>query len=263
MKELSRNEFGKIKFLAEEAKNNRALIFSVIEKKHPGRVFVNKLDNPHFALIVTRVNFMFVLGDVLFDQDEKTLSRTLFGKVLSDLEEKAIILFSYSEPTRKAVERIFQKKEGIRISRKQFKLTINPDLMEKYRKIKEEVPQGFRLEKMDNMLGEKAGLKKEIADFSGDAFGFCLLQGEEIASFCYSIFLGGGEAEVDIKTNEKFQGKGLASIVAAAFIMECFQKGLVPNWATWPYREASIALAHKLGFEEIDDIPAHFWAEEM
>jgi hypothetical protein len=41
------------------------------------------------------------------------------------------------------------------------------------------------------------------------------------------------------------------------------QKGLKPNRACWPEREASRALARKLGFEEKPDVPALLWFEGM
>jgi RimJ/RimL family protein N-acetyltransferase len=38
---------------------------------------------------------------------------------------------------------------------------------------------------------------------------------------------------------------------------------LEPHWACWPEREASIALAKKLGFEEAQDVPAYYWREDL
>ncbi len=263
MLELNRNEFKQILTLTAEVEHNRALVFSVIENKHPGMIFVDKTESPNFALVVTRVNFMFVLGSVVFEEDKRLLVRTLFQKVLPRMQGKELIIFAYSEPTRKSLEEIFQEKGGIQIHRKQFKLVLKPEVLENYNKWIEDIPQGYKLEKMDNDLASNAEIEREIADFSQSSFGYCIRKEKEIISFCYSIFTGGGEAEIDIKTNEKYRGRGFAKIVAAAFILKCLEKELVPNWATWPYREGSIVLAKKLGFEEGEDIPAFFWAEEM
>ncbi len=263
MLELSKNEFEKILPLTAKIDHNRALVFAVIENKHPGMVFVNKTENPDFALVVTRVNFLFVLGNVVFEEDKRLLARTLFQKILPRMQEKSMIIFSYSEPTLKNLEELFQKKRGVRIHRKQFKLVLKPGILEDYYKWIESITPGYKMEKLDNDLAADAKIEREIADFSKSSFGYCIRKEKEIISFCYSIFTGGGEAEIDIRTNEKYQGRGFAKIVAAAFILKCIKKELAPNWATWPYREGSIALAKKLGFEEREDIPAFFWAEEM
>ena len=43
-----------------------------------------------------------------------------------------------------------------------------------------------------------------------------------------SIYVGGGEAEIDIRTDERYRGRGYARLTACAFIEACLEKGLRP-----------------------------------
>jgi RimJ/RimL family protein N-acetyltransferase len=89
------------------------------------------------------------------------------------------------------------------------------------------------------------------------------MKDDELAVVCSSVCVGGIEAEIDIFTDEKYRQQGLATIAACAFIEESLSRNLTPNWACWPEREASVALAKKLGFVEQLDAPAHLWAEDL
>jgi RimJ/RimL family protein N-acetyltransferase len=91
----------------------------------------------------------------------------------------------------------------------------------------------------------------------------CLLDGERLASECSAVFVGAGEAEIDILTAEAYRGRGLARLTACAFIDECLRRGLRPDWSCWPERAASWKLALKLGFDELPDVPALLWVEGL
>ena len=122
-------------------------------------------------------------------------------------------------------------------------------------------PEGFALRQIDAELASRHPAYLPLVDPVTGRFGTCLLDGEQVVSQCSAVFVGAGEAEIDIYTQEDYQGRGFARLTANAFIDECLRRGLRPNWACWPEREASIALARRLGFEERPDVPAHLWFE--
>lgn len=259
MQELNNNSFDKIIPLAEGINHNKALVYSVLEKNHHGRVIVDNIESPTVALIITKVNFMFVLGKLTSKNTYDSLKEVIFSRTLKSEE---IILFTYTEDIRLSLDKIFNNIRGIKIYRKQFKFC-SSKFMHYNKKSELIIPEGFELREMNNELALQAGMDLSICNFSKDAFGFSLLKDGKIISLCYSLFNGGGETEIDIKTNEHFQRKGYGTIVASAFLSECIRKQINPNWACWPYREASCALAKKLGFKELEDIPVQFWAEKM
>jgi RimJ/RimL family protein N-acetyltransferase len=147
----------------------------------------------------------------------------------------------------------------IRIHRKVFDFNYEKYLL--YREKQISIPDGLSMQPIDQALVERYPNYRSIADPATKRFGFCLMKGDEVVSECSSIYVGGGEAEIDIHTDERYQGKGYAQLTARAFIDACLGKGLKPNWACWPERQASWVLAGKLGFDEKPDVPAHLWAE--
>lgn len=259
MIELGRYELDKIFHLVKEINHNRALVYSVIEGHHPGSVWVDCGKRPTAALVVTKANFMFLLGK-REDYCEE-LSDHLFNHILAKQIEKEMILFVYEDGMRARLEEAFGGKGVISIHRKQFEFESAGFLTRK--DWKTSLPPGFHMEKIRNEMAATLGIDPAICNFDGNEFGYCLFYGENAVSYCYSVFAGGGEAEIDVFTAEEYRNRGYAIITTSAFIEACMSRKLVPNWACWPYRVESCALAKKLGFKECADIPAFFWAESM
>lgn len=81
------------------------------------------------------------------------------------------------------------------------------------------------------------------------SFGWALLDGDVLASFCAACAIGGGEAEIEIGTNPAYQRRGLAEVVGRSFISLARLSKLMPAWTCDSANEGSIKLAEKLGFE--------------
>lgn len=78
-----------------------------------------------------------------------------------------------------------------------------------------------------------------------------------------SIFVGREKVEIDIYTHEDHREKGLGKVCALAFIKGCLAENLAPSWSWCPFRKESLILEKKIWFEKKQDVPAHFWAENM
>jgi RimJ/RimL family protein N-acetyltransferase len=260
MIELTSNEFTTLSPLLENVTHNRALVYSVLERNHPGRVFANRKMQTTAALIVTKVNFLFFLGSIR----DATFNNCLPGLIIDRLARESganeIAIFAFEEETRQMLERVFGDERVQRLVRKQF--TFNPERFHQRAKSSIPIPEGMELKPLTNQLAAKIQIDTTICNFKRHEFGFYLAKGADVVSACYSIFTGGGEAEIDILTAEDYQGQGLGTITATAFIEESLKRGLRPNWACWPFREASCALARKLGFEEMEDLPALLWVRQ-
>ena len=57
-------------------------------------------------------------------------------------------------------------------------------------------------------------------------------------------------AEIDIRTDESYRGKGLALLAAQHMISTCLEKR-TPHWDCDVHHLASIKLAEKLGFQRL------------
>lgn len=261
MIELNSTQFHKVNPLFQNIEHSAAIVYAVLERNSPGRIFVDQPNTPTVALLYAEGAFFYIAGSGTSQALSQALVPVIFTNLLPQINDKEMVLFSFSSALRNTLDGLFREQGVIQIVRKVFKF--NPDLFRAHPDRKASLPEGFDLRVMDQQMSEQYPHIKPIVDPATKRLGVCLLNGTEIASECSSIFVGKGEAEIDIHTDPKYQGKGYATLTAGAFIELCMARGLSPQWSCWPERQASIALAKKLGFEELPDVPAHYWAEDM
>jgi RimJ/RimL family protein N-acetyltransferase len=140
------------------------------------------------------------------------------------------------------------------------------------------LPPGFALRAVDRQLLAYEGLRnlealkeemcserRSVEDFLEHSFGFCLVHGDEIVSWCLSEYNSRRGCEVGIETVEPYRRQGLATLVASALVEEALRRGLRRvGWDSWASNAASIATARKAGFEKARDYPVHFaWYDEV
>jgi RimJ/RimL family protein N-acetyltransferase len=91
------------------------------------------------------------------------------------------------------------------------------------------------------------------ADFVQHSFGYCLLEGDAVASWCLGVFVSGQEVELGLATVPGSRGQGYATAVAARCVAHCAEQGLTPHWHCWDDNVASWRVAEKVGF--VDPTP--------
>lgn len=261
MIEIKFSDYRKVIPVFQNIDHSVAIVFAVLEGNSPGRVFVNDLAAPSSVFLYPEGTFYYIHGNANDAAFCQSVFSHIFDEILPTADEKEAIIFAYTSEWRKRLDQLLSEKGVITIYRKVFEF--NPEKFADYRKHQSQLPGGLTIRPMDLALAQMYPAYQPVVDPSSKRFGFCLMKGDEVLSECSSIFVGAGEAEIDIHTNEQYQGRGYAQLVASAFIEACLAKGLRPNWACWPERKASLALAKKLGFEEKQDIPAHLWAEDL
>ncbi|MCA9935653.1 MAG: GNAT family N-acetyltransferase [Anaerolineales bacterium] len=261
MIELNTNDFLTVSPLFKGIEHNESLVFSVIEGNSPGRVFVDRLDAPASVYLLHEGAFHFVGGSAVNDCFNQALVSLIFDDVLSSSEEQELVLFAFSEIWRETLDALLSHHGAIRIRRKTF--AFNPTGFQACGDWRGQIPEGFHIRHVDKKLAEKHVVYRPLIEAGSQRFGTCLMKGDEIISVCQAVCVGGGKAEIDIHTEEIHQRQGYAFLTACAFIEECLQRNLTPSWSCWPEREASCVLAKKLGFEEMPDIPAHYWMADM
>lgn len=257
MIELKYDEFCRVTPILQGIKHSIPIVFSLIEGNSSGKVLVDHREHPTSALIYPDGGFIYLIADDKNNAFIISASDYVFNKML----EKEIIIFAFEDTIRNKLDQLLKSKGTIRIERKIFNFNL-----EKFKSIistMHSLPEEFEIKSMSEEEIKEYNNKNKLNDLAEKKFGYRVMKGDQIVSQCISIFIGGGEAEIDINTNENFRRKGFGKACAVAFIKECLKKDLVPNWSCWPFRKESIALANKLGFEERQDISVHFWAENM
>jgi RimJ/RimL family protein N-acetyltransferase len=248
MIELKRSESALAGPLFAGIDHNVPIVFSVLEGTAAGRVFVNDPGRPRSAFVAVGGAFSYVAGDETDDAFGRELVPLIFDDLLPSQEDQELVLFAFTDAWRARLDLLLAPKGAIRIHRKAFSFDAAhaPD----FRLWRSRMPAGCRMESIGLVEGDPR-------------FGVRLMEGHEVVSECTAVFVGRGEAEIDIHTDENHRQLGLGTLTASAFLEECLARGLRPSWTCWPEREASIALAKKLGFVEQDDVPAHLWAADM
>lgn len=137
---------------------------------------------------------------------------------------------------------------------------------------KRRLPLGFRMERLNEELLKRTDLKNfnivadyivfkwdSINAFCEKGFGFCMLRGDAIVSWCISSNNVGGKCEITIGTDKKHQNMGFATLTASAFIEYCISKNLTPSWHCGCNNLPSIAVAEKVGFKKTLMYPVYCW----
>lgn len=130
---------------------------------------------------------------------------------------------------------------------------------------RERLPAGLQLRRVDADLLQQdhrdnvARLRDHAEDSFGSVeaflehgFGFCILQGDDIASWCLCDCAIGSRCEIGIHTDPKYRRRGLATAAAAGAVEYCLSRGFTHiGWHCWSSNHPSAATAERVGFEQV------------
>ena len=241
------------------------LPYAICQGLNPGRVFLDRLENPRTALIWTPVGYYLLCGDPAQAADMSAISQVLTNTFVPASQaggENSFILLTSHETWKDRLPALLPGREVIEIYRRPF--AFDSASFAARGDWRERIPPGFRLQPVDAALAEQLGMLASWAsldDFLTHGVGFALLQGDQVASACTSVFASRTHVEIDVHTDEKYQHRGFAQLTASALIEACSQLGKTPNWECFWDNEASSALAGKLGFNAQPDYPVYYWEE--
>ncbi|HSQ16099.1 MAG TPA: GNAT family N-acetyltransferase [Anaerolineales bacterium] len=231
---------------------------------NPGRVFVDQRPDPNIALAWTTVGYFLLAGDPAA-ADLPALSHALTDVFVPASQaggESGFILIPSEDGWKEHLPALLPGREVIEIYRRPF--AFDPVHFAASGNWRSRIPAGYRLQALDAALAEQAGVRASwasIEDFLAHGLGFALLDGDEIASLCSSVFASREKVEIDVHTGENYRRRGLATLTAAALIEACLQVGKQPNWECFWDNEPSTALAQPLGFTPLPDYPVYYWEE--
>ncbi len=213
-----------------------------------GRVWVPDLENAPWCLIVAG-DFAYLYG--LPPKGAGALD------LKSQIYDAAGHTFLYPENGRWAqwLEEQFpgQLRMVTRYALKRGEHHFDKDLLKTYIK---GVPQGIRIKKVDERLYHLT-LKEEWSRdlcanfedfkyFQAHGLGYAALKGHKIVAGCWAYGASEGMMEVQVKTKKEHRRQGLALGCSAAFVLECLEKDIIPNWDAT--NQQSVELALKLGY---------------
>jgi RimJ/RimL family protein N-acetyltransferase len=237
-----------------EIRSHLALAHAVIEGRQEGAVFVDDPACPRTALLCPRNGFFFPFGD----PESGALDRFMPSLLAHHLVDKPLLLATSAAWQRK-LDSLFD----VRGSRAGYDL---PDRRVRMPHWRDQVPPGLTMERMTAAVIARwsAGIDPWVIEIWGGAdtfvarcFGFCLLADDHIVSFATACGIGGGEAEVEVGTVPEYRNRGLATLACSAFLEECLARGLTPAWSCEAGNAPSAALARRLGFRNLEEVPVY------
>jgi len=100
--------------------------------------------------------------------------------------------------------------------------------------------------------GELGGIGFESPEqMLAEGFAACAIIAGEVVSSAFTSAITERYMDIGIRTVEEHRGKGLATAVASLVIKSVQGRGKTPVWLTYKNNDASLAVAHKLGFREV------------
>ena len=121
-----------------------------------------------------------------------------------------------------------------------------------------QIPAGFCVIKIDLTIAKQLAERKNRfaaahgmnfdtpEDFISRGFGYCAVEGANIACVGSSFAVCNKGIEIQIDTKKSYQGQGLATAVAAKLMMHSLENNLIPGWDA--ATNISAQFAEKLGY---------------
>jgi len=136
------------------------------------------------------------------------------------------------------------------------RFTFNPASLnlDKIRGILSELPMGLELKRIDvksaryieDHLHRYSRFFGSPEEFVRTGIGFCVADGDKIASQAGSFMPPTEYLEFQVNTDPVYQNRGLATLVSAKLLEYCLVNGFIPVWDA--HNDNSIRLAYSLGF---------------
>jgi RimJ/RimL family protein N-acetyltransferase len=260
--ELDKKDFARVRPVFEVF--DRVALHAVLCGATSGRVFVDDAAHPRAAFTWSEFRYSFVGGDprneVFCEGLRELLETQLFPEARASFDP-SVVLYPASPEWIPSLEALLDEQKRIPLRRGLFRF--DRAAFEQGAGRQAPVPEGFHLARIDTALlacspeiafGARV-LWGSVENFLARGFGFYLLEGEQIASTCFSAFVAEGRAEISVDTAEAYRRRGLGTVVCGAFVGECLARGLEPTWECWWDNAPSRLLAARLGFEWVEDYP--------
>lgn len=246
MELLAPDEFRAVLPLLPTAHNagHMTMVHAVIEGVMPGKVLVDSLERPRSAIVLNDCGFHAALGEPPSEP-----LRPLITMIATDLvSAEPGLLIDITGSWSSILSGVFPPS----YFRNEYHA---PAIVPPSRP----VPDGFSLVPITAEIAKKfdgavdpwvVRIWGGPEAFVAKSFGYATLDANgDLAGFCTSCGIGGGEAEIEIGTNGQFRQRGLAHVAATRFMAESYRRGLVPAWTCQSDNEPSCRLAESLGYE--------------
>lgn len=258
MDTVGKDRYEAVRPLFEPLRYN-LVVDSVIDGNTPAWVLADDAECPRTALIWNRQDALLLAGALQDPSVSAALRDVIAGEIVPDARRRHIPQLSlHTEETAglARTRRILADFEPERAIRRFYQ----PGRLQVDWRV--QMPPGYAVRRMDPDLLENENLVNagavtgwvrsfwpSNAAFLGTGFGFAVLHGSTLTSWCLTVYASGRQFELGLATVPGHRNRGLATLAAAVCVEHCFDQGMTPHWHCWEENRASIAVAEKVGFE--------------
>jgi GNAT superfamily N-acetyltransferase len=257
MFELQADQYARVRPVFEALRYN-LVIDSVIDGHTPAWVYVDDVGTPTTAWMWNRQDAMLLAGRAGNDAANRALGQLIGDRVIPDVRRRYIPQLSlhYAPEAWEQVQDIILSDKAAEKAGRRFytldrlRLDWRAGMPPGYEmaRLDETFLKNGALHNMREVVGWVRSFWHSVGDFTRTGFGFCVLHGESIVSWCLSVYASGNNFELGLATVPDYRNQGFASLTAAACVEYCLDNGLVPHWHCWDDNAPSIAVAAKVGF---------------
>ncbi|MHB1355861.1 MAG: GNAT family N-acetyltransferase [Anaerolineae bacterium] len=250
MQEIHESHYARVRSLFSSIQYSRPAVFSVLEGRQPGRVFVDREKDPTAVILIS--DFCYFGGSPAGLDLQKDVLGLLAHEVMPQKEH--LIFLWFSQQWQDALQTALQPCAPT--SHEVVTFTLDAARFHAlHAGWQRRIPSGFTLQRMDaatvpDWLADAWGSRQ---NFLANGFGFCLLDDARpdarsgFASNAQPVYLGDRHAETGVGTGDAYRRRGLATAVCCAYIEHCLENNICPAWGCGD-NVASERLAAKLGY---------------
>lgn len=229
-------------------KSKEVLIRSAMEGKM-GRIFVSAPEEPSCCLVVTG-DFAYLIGIPPNGKTGVDLREQLYDScghrflVPENERWEAWLEENLDVPFRRVT----------RYALKQPEQGFEKETLQSYIK---QIPKDYEIVKMDDQLYQEALEEEWSRDFCSnyrdcrhfmeEGLGYAAKKEGKLASGCAAYGISSNMMEIQVQTKKEHQRQKLALACSAAFLLDCMEHGICPNWDAANLQ--SVGLAEKLGYQ--------------
>ena len=221
---------------------------------HMGTAGVDDFENPTAAQIAVGI-FVFYTGDSRSKEAEEMLHNLPeFTLAIVDSDEWKERIESVHRGAFEKFQRYSLEKNSEHLDRKHMLNLLSL------------LPKGYEIKKIDKEIVKAPSFRElsedfvsqfdSIDDFINRGIGYAILHEGKVVSAATSFSIYDDGIEIEIATHSQYRRKGLATIAAAALILDCLDNEKYPGWDGANLE--SLELAKKLGYKFKESYDTYF-----
>ena len=263
--ELEKSEFRRVLPLFQGYLQD-PMMHAVIEGRSSGRVFADDTADPGAAFVWTGTECAYVAGGEDNSRFKQALQQLVLAEIIPAAQSGGrdfLSIFSFPESYAAKLENLFSARVPLRTPLSTFSFD-EERFYARHREPRERLAGAIRLQRIGAkelsdpqnayLAGEMAAYWGTIESFLDEGSGYCLLEGDNLVSWCYVQAYGQGTQTLDIWTAPNHRRRGLGTLVGAAVIDSSLAQGYSPFWISDKANVGSRRLAERLGFRYTGDI---------